>query len=97
MAKVVCMATQLGFVHDDEEIWDDFRSEFLDAWSDASKKPDALFHLQNIRMESDDGLEEYIATFNAILAEVGWVKDQPGTVRLFKDGLMLWLSRKMHQ
>jgi hypothetical protein len=48
-------------------------------------------------MESDDGLEEYIATFNAVLAEVGWVKDQPGTVRLFKDGLMLWLSRKMHQ
>jgi hypothetical protein len=48
MAKVACMVTQLGFMHDDEEIWDDFQSEFLDAWSDASKKPDALFCLQNI-------------------------------------------------
>jgi hypothetical protein len=48
MAKVARMVTQLGFAHDDEEIWDDFRSEFLDAWTDASKKPDALFCLQNI-------------------------------------------------
>jgi hypothetical protein len=48
-------------------------------------------------MESNKGLKEYIATFNAILAEVGWEKDQPGTIRLFKDGLMLWLSRRMHQ
>jgi hypothetical protein len=47
-------------------------------------------------MEGDQGLEDYIAMFNAIVAEVGWDPNQPGTVRLFKDGLALWLSRKMH-
>jgi len=31
-----------------------------------------MLRLQNLSMASEKGLEEYISTFDAILAEIGW-------------------------
>src|ERR1700747_2143116 len=59
------------------------------------QRVDTKLQLANLTMEKEGGLELYIAIFNSVLAEVGWDQDQPGTVRIFKDRLPMWLTKKM--
>ena len=90
--KLKNMVDKLHFTNDDKEIWDTFESDFKHTFEDESQKADGMLRLQNLSMATEKGLEEYISTFDAILAEIGWERNQPGTVRLFKDGLDMWIS-----
>jgi len=94
--KLKNMVDKLHFTDDDEEIWDTFESDFKHTFEDKSQKADGMLRLQNLSMATEKGLEEYISTFDAILTEIRWEHNQPGTVRLFKDRLDMWISRRMH-
>jgi len=94
--KLKNMVDKLHFTDDDEEIWDTFESDFKHTFEDESQKADGMLRLQNLSMASEKGLEEYISTFDTILAEIGWSETNQGPWRLFKDGLDMWISRRMH-
>src|ERR1700747_1652732 len=97
LKKIRRLVIVTGYHTDDEALWNTFYMDFNQTWSDQTQRVDATLRLANLTMEKEGGLEPYIAIFNSILAEVGWDRDQPGTVRIFKDGLPMWLTKKMLQ
>ena len=53
--------------------------------------------LDKLAMSKDVALEDYIAQFNANIAELQWATNHPGTVKAFKQGLSIWLLKKIYQ
>jgi len=47
-------------------------------------------------MSKEVTLEDYIAGFNACIAELQWAMNHPGTVKAFKQGMSVWLLRKIY-
>ena len=74
------MIDHLGYFEDNPAIWNTFFHDFKQSWVDPTAKVDAKLKLENLSMISEGSLKAYITAFNTILAEVGWEKDQPGTV-----------------
>jgi len=52
--------------------------------------------LDKLAMSKEVTLEDYIAKFNACIAELQWVTNHPGTVKAFKQGLSVWLLKKIY-
>ena len=47
-------------------------------------------------MSKEVTLEDYIASFNTCIAELQWAINHPGTVKAFKQGMSVWLLRKIY-
>ena len=47
-------------------------------------------------MSRDVKVNDYIATFNALLAELGWQRNHPGTVKAFRAGLQSWIPQRIY-
>jgi hypothetical protein len=94
--KIHRMVTIQGYAKDDEDLWDTFKGDFEQDWEDTSTKIDAQTELQTLSQKKAGGLEEYTATFNALIVKAKWNRQQIACVRLFKDGLEMGLSRAMH-
>jgi hypothetical protein len=77
---------------DDEAIWNDFKRLFLAAFTDTTKKEDAVQQLLNLKMTGDD-LDSYISAFEHLALSAGWERNSQGTIYIFKKGLRPGLGR----
>ena len=54
----------------DEALWDLWRADFIHTWRDTSILEDAQMKLDKLAMSKEVTLEDYIASFNACIAEL---------------------------
>ena len=84
--------SQHNHVQEDNEIlWNEFKTSFLAAWTDTSKKQNAYDQLMHLTMNGWD-VDTYIATFDHLTLAAGWDSDSEGTIAKFWEGL----SKGMH-
>ena len=81
----------------DEDLWTEFKRDFEETWKDTTEVEDAQNKLEKLQMSKEVTLEDYIAKFNALISELRWAKDHPGTVRAFKQGLRSGLLLEMYK
>jgi len=88
---------QQGVNPQDEVIWDLFSADFENTWRDTSVIEDAQMKLDRLEMGRDTTLEDYIAKFNALISELRWAQNHPGTVRAFQQGLRAGLLASVYK
>jgi Retrotransposon gag protein len=76
----------------DKTIWQAFEDEFVAAFTDTTRREQAMLDLINIAMKGDD-LNTYMATFEHLREHVGWEADAQGTILMFRRGLKAPLAR----
>jgi hypothetical protein len=74
-----------------------FKADFENTWRDTSLVEDAQLKLDRLEMGKDIHLEDYIADFNALISELQWAQDHPGTVRAFQQGLRAGLLQAIYR
>ena len=86
------LATQIDLTkrnavrEDDEILWSEFKTSFLDAWTDTLKKQNAYNQLMRLTMNGWD-VDMYIATFDRLALAARWDLDSEGTIAKFHEGL----------
>ena len=70
----------------DEVLWNEFKTAFLAAWTDTSKKQNTYDQLMRLMMNGWD-VDTYIATFDRLTLAAGWDQDSEGTIAKFREGL----------
>ena len=76
-----------NWVREDNEIlWNEFKTAFLAAWTDTSKKQNAYDQLMRLTMNGWD-VDTYIATFDHLTLAAGWDSNSEGTIAKFHEGL----------
>ena len=70
----------------DEVLWNEFKTAFLAAWTDTSKKQNAYDQLMRLTMNGWD-VDTYIATFDRLTLAAGWDSNSEGTIAKFRKGL----------
>jgi hypothetical protein len=86
-----------GMAPQDKQIWELFKADFKNTWKDTAVIEDAQLKLDHLEMGKDVNLEDYIANFNALIAELQWVHNHPGTVRAFQQGLRAGLLQSIYR
>src|SRR6201984_2268613 len=81
----------------DEALWNMFINDFKNTWKDTSVIEDAQLKLDSLEMGKNVNLEDYIAKFNALILELGWAQNHPGTVRAFQQGLRAGLLTAIYR
>jgi hypothetical protein len=74
-------------------LWQEFRGDFKDTFTDSTAQQDAQTALKNHKMVGDD-LDTYIVRFEELAEKAGWEVDALGTVEQFRMGLKLPLQRE---
>ena len=69
----------------DETLWTDFKQCFKNAYTDTNKKQQAYDRLMSLRLKDGD-IDTYIATFDNLIAKVGWMRGEE-TADVFQKGL----------
>jgi Retrotransposon gag protein len=67
----------------DEHVWNTFLEEFMDAFTDTTRREQATLDLINIQMKGED-LDTYISTFHHLRERAGWEPDAQGTMLMFQ-------------
>jgi hypothetical protein len=86
-----------GMNPQDEQIWELFKADFENTWKDTAVIEDAQLKLDRLEMGKDVNLEDYIANFNALISELQWAHNHPGTVRAFQQGLRAGLLQSIYR
>jgi Retrotransposon gag protein/Zinc knuckle len=73
-------------LHNDETLWTEFETAFMDAFTDTAKKEDAYQKLKHLKMK-DELVDDYITAFNSLAAKAGWELTNEGTIDAFRSGL----------
>ena len=81
----------------DEALWNMFINDFKNTWKDTTVIEDAQLKLDSLEMGKNINLEDYIAKFNALISELGWAQNHPGTVRAFQQGLRAGLLAAIYR
>ena len=79
---------------DDEDLWDDFASDFLLAFTHTASKEEAYAKLTQLTMKGFL-VDEYISAYEILVQQADWNRESAGAVVLFKDGLPAWLCRRI--
>ena len=88
-------ATKLNHVQENDEVlWSEFKTTFLAAWTDTSKKQNAFDQLMRLTMNRWD-VDMYIATFNRLTLAAGWDSNSEGTIAKFREGLSKGIHSKV--
>jgi Retrotransposon gag protein len=66
----------------DEHVWNTFIEEFTKAFTDTTRREQAMLDLINIQMKGED-LDTYISTFHHLRERAGWEPDAQGTILMF--------------
>jgi len=74
-----------------ETWWTDFKTAFKDAFTFTASKETALAQLEKLTMNRGD-IDTYIATFDRLLAEADFNRNDKGALEMFKRGLNLMLK-----
>ena len=79
--------TKRNHVHEDDEVlWSNFETAFLNVWTDTSKKQNAYDQLMRPTMNGWD-IDTYIATFDRLALAAEWDLDSEGMIAKFREGL----------
>ena len=78
-----------------KSIWQQFKTNFKNAFTDTTEIQNAFKALQELKMGSD--LDTYIATFEHLRKKAKWGRDDPGTLWAFRGGLNQGLHRSVLQ
>ena len=70
----------------DKALWSEFKTAFLAAWTDTSKKQNAYDQLMRLTMNGWD-MDTYITTFDRLTLAAGWDSNSEGTIAKFRKGL----------
>ena len=77
-------------------IYDDFKEEFIELWTDINKPYHAAVELDKLCMKHND-IDTYITRFAKLVHKALYHEDNPTVLEKFKAGLMLELLEKcMH-
>ena len=86
--------TKRGHVPEtNENLWSEFETAFLAAWTDTSKKQNAFDQLMRLTMNGWD-VDTYIATFDWLTTAAGWDSNSKGTIAKFREGLSKGIHSK---
>jgi hypothetical protein len=75
----------------DERLWTEFETAFQAAYQDTTRAQDAYTVLMQLEMKGMD-IDTYIATFDRLVARVGWATSDKGIMEKFQNGLVRWLA-----
>jgi hypothetical protein len=78
----------------DEDLWNNFGADFRSTFEDTASEENAYAKLKSLRMEGDQ-IDEYIATFEVLLAKAGWRRNDKGSIDLFFNGLSQKVQSKI--
>jgi hypothetical protein len=78
----------------DEDLWHNFGADFRGTFEDTASEENAYAKLKSLRMDGDQ-IDEYIATFEVLLARAGWQRNDKGSIDLFFNGLSNKVQRKI--
>ena len=71
---------------EDEVLWNDFTTDFTDAFANTASAEQAYANLTKLEMKGDE-IDEYIAAFEYLLIQAGWERDARGSLETLKQGL----------
>ena len=71
-------------------VYEDFKEEFVDSWTDTNEPYRAAAALDKLRMRDRD-VDEYIAAFAELARKVLYHESDPAVLEKFKSGLLLEL------
>jgi hypothetical protein len=71
-------------------IYEDFKTEFIESWTDTNKPYRAAADLDKLRMQHDN-IDEYITQFAGLARKALYHEDDPAVLEKFKSGLPLEL------
>ena len=78
----------------DEDIWTDFLKQFKRAYMSTTQKEDTYVKMRKLKMKSGK-LDEYIAEYSTLVAELGWDQDSDMSWHSFREGLPPPLTKKI--
>jgi Retrotransposon gag protein len=70
----------------DEMLWTEFKTTFVNAFTNTTKKEDAYQKLKHLKMK-DKLVDDYITAFNSLAAKAGWELSNASTIDAFRSGL----------
>jgi len=76
------------------QLWTDFEAAFKGAFTDQDAKLAAYQQLHSLKMQGSD-IDSYIADFDRLTSEVGYVATDIGMVMMFREGLQPSLLREI--
>jgi len=74
------------YTDNNENLWNEFVNEFSQAFADMAVAEQAYTDLSKLEMKGDK-INEYIATFEHLLARAGWDQTAHRSIEMFKQGL----------
>ena len=80
----------------EEAFWTDLRDAFRAAFTNTSKKENAVNKLGRLAMQGSD-LDTYTADFENLRTQAGWERDAQGTILMWRQGLKPALHRMIIQ
>jgi Retrotransposon gag protein len=69
-----------------EHVWNMFIEEFMEAFTDTTRREQVTLDLINIQIKGED-LDTYISMFHHLRERAGWEPDAQGTILMFRWGL----------
>ena len=85
---------QCGDDEFDENLWDEFKRCFKQAFVSFTAKEDAYIKMQKLKMKNDQ-LDEYIAKHGTLVSELNWNVDSEMSCHSFREGLLDPLVQKV--
>ena len=79
---------------EDENIWTDFLKRFKRAYVSTIQKEDAYVKIRKLKMKAEE-LDEYIAEYSILVAELGWNQDSDMSWHSFRKGLPPPVAKKI--
>jgi hypothetical protein len=76
---------------DEEPLWEEFKTNFKNAFMPIKAKENALAQLETLKMQKHE-LDKYIATFNRLVDDARFNKRDKGIIEMFKRGLNVGLK-----
>ena len=74
------------YANNDKNLWNEFVAKFGRAFADTAAAEQAYADLNNLEMKGDE-VDEYIASYENLLARAGWDRTAHGSIEMFKQGL----------
>jgi hypothetical protein len=81
-----------GHARTAEYLWTEFEKAFKAAFRDTGKMLNTQTKLDTLRQDKE-GVEQYTVTFNCLLKQAGFNKDDKGSVNLYRKGLLPGLHK----
>jgi hypothetical protein len=79
----------------DDRLWTEFKESFEGQFTDTAIVEKSLTELTNLDLTGDD-VDSYIAKFETLVRRCGYLRTDPGVLKMFKDGLPKGVTSKIY-